>query len=320
MKKLTKGQSPIIPNNIVENSNELSSRKVSTNKNKSTVLTIGNFDGLHKGHLKLINKVLLLAKQLGSAPLVCSFDANTKSVTNLIFPQNQLEEALATIGIDYFAKLRFTDEIKNLSCEEFVLKYLVEKFNCRAVVVGENFYFGKDKEGNADTLKELGNRYGFKVYIIKSKTTNKMPISSSYIRNLIESGKIEKANKLMFHNFSIKGIVKNGFKIGNSVLKIPTANIAIPKNCLKIKLGVYQTIIEIDSKIYKSITNVGFALISPKKEPLIETFIFDFSGDIYEKRINLTFLKYIRNERKFKSFKALKAQIDKDIAKVRGIM
>jgi riboflavin kinase/FMN adenylyltransferase len=303
MKKLTLGQFPV----ILKNQN-------------GTVLTIGNFDGLHKGHLKLINKVLLLAKSLGSASLVCSFDTNTKNINNLIFPQNQLQEALSKLGIDYFTKLRFSDEIKNLSSEEFVKKYLVERFNCKAVVVGENFYFGKDRLGNTDALKELGLKYGFLVFIIKSKTNNKVLISSSYIRGLIETGKIEKANKLLLNNFSITGIVKNGFKIGNSILNIPTANIAIPKNCVKIKSGVYKTAIEIDNKVYNSITNVGIAPTSPKKKPIIETFIFDFDKDIYEKRINLTFIKYIRNERKFKSFKALKTQIEKDIAKVRGIM
>lgn len=306
MKNLKNRQSPIILNKTNENT-----------VGNGTVLTIGNFDGLHKGHLKLIDKVVLLAKKLGTASLVCSFDANTKNISNLIFPQNQLQDALCKIGVDYFCKLRFTEEIITLSCQEFVEKYLIDRFHCKAVVVGENFYFGKDKEGDTNTLKQLGAKFGFQVFIIKSKTTNKMPISSSYIRSLLENGKIQKANKLMFSNFSIDGIVKNGFKIGDSILKIPTANIAIPKNCVKLKLGVYQTVIEIDNTIYKSITNIGFAPISPKKAPIIETFIFDFSGDIYEKRIKLTFLKYIRNERKFKSFTALKTQIEKDIEKVR---
>ena len=138
---------------------------------KNTVVTIGNFDGLHKGHLALIKKVCSLKEKYGLKSVVFTFNINTKFSKNLIFPQNQLRDYLKDFHIDSVVSPDFLSEIKNLTCEEFAKIHLMEKLNAKYVVVGENFFFGKQKSGNALTLKELGKKYGFETIIVKSRKT-----------------------------------------------------------------------------------------------------------------------------------------------------
>ncbi len=281
----------------------------------NTVVTIGNFDGLHKGHLKLINKVNEIKKKSKGTlkSVVMSFDINTKRNSCLIYEKRGLEKNLRDFEIDFLCYLKFIDEIKNLSCEEFVKKYISELLCAKYVVVGENFYFGKNKSGNAQTLSKLGEKYGFETVIIPYYKRNGEIVSSTYIRSLISDGKIGYANKLMYKPFSFSGIVKKGYHIGSSVMGIPTANITIPKETVSLKNGVYATEVIINNKSYKGVTNIGIAPINPKKEPLCETFILDFDKNIYRKKIKIIFIKYMRSEKKFKSFDALKKQITHDI-------
>lgn len=282
---------------------------------KASVVTIGNFDGLHKGHLALINKVCALKEKHCLKSVVFTFNVNTKLSTELIFPQNQLRKYLKDFNIDTFFSPDFLKEIKDLSCEEFVEKYLFDTLNAKYVVVGEDFFFGKGKSGSAYTLKEIGKKYGIKTIIIKSKMTSDTVLSSTYIRKLINEGQVHIANKLMYKNFSFYGIVKKGYHLGTTKMNIPTANIKIPKACVSIKTGVYITRTTVDEKVYNSITNIGINPTAPKKDITCETNIFSFEGDIYKKRIKVEFLKYIRNEASFKNTKMLKKQIEKDIKK-----
>lgn len=290
---------------------------ISGNPKKRTVVTIGNFDGLHKGHLALINKVCALKNKYDLYSVVFTFSVNTKFSKNLIFPQNQLKEYLKDFPIDYMITPDFEKEIMGLSCEEFVKTYICDMLKANFVVVGENFLFGKGKSGNAQILKNLGKKYGFETVIVKSKKTDKKTVSSTLLREYIKEGKIQNANKLMYRNFSFSGKVKKGYHIGTDVLSIPTANISVPKDTAEMKKGVYITLTTIDNNKYKSITNVGKNPTNPKKNITVETNILDFDGDIYGKRIKVEFLKYIRNEMAFKNQKVLKRQIEKDISKTK---
>ena len=280
---------------------------------KNTVMTIGNFDGLHKGHLKLIAKVLSLSEKHNLKSLVCSFDTNTK-LSELLFPQNQLKEYLSELGINYYRKLNFLRDIKDLSCEEFVEKYIFSEFGAKYVVVGEDFCFGKGKSGNADTMSQLGKKYGFKTIVIKLLKRGENVVSSTYIRTLIKNTDLKASNSLMYKPLSVLGIVKKGYNIGTKIL-FPTANISVPKNFVPLNHGVYKTKTTIDKVEYDSITNIGYSPIKKKNQPTIETYILSFSGDLYGKRIKLNFLKYIRNERPFENAEELKKQIRKDILK-----
>ena len=278
-----------------------------------TVVTIGNFDGLHKGHLKLIQKTKKIAKQHNLKSLVCSFNCNTKGAQT-IFSGTELREYLTFLEIDYFSNLDFSGEVKHLSCEEFVKLFLKQRFSARYVVVGENFRFGTNQSGDINTLKELGKQYGFSVIVMMMSKVQKQHLSSTLIRKWLSEGKITYANRFMFSPFSLTGTVKKGYSAGHSILQVPTANFLMPKNGVSIPLGVYITTTEIDKKTYPSITNIGYAPTLPKKNPTAETYILNFSEDIYGKRMKISFRKYIRKERKFSSMNALKKQIEKDIA------
>ena len=280
---------------------------------KETVVTIGNFDGLHKGHLKLIQKTKKIAEHYNLKSLVCSFNCNTKGAQT-IFSGTELKESLSLLEIDYFSNLNFLKEIKHLSCEEFANLFLKQRFCAKYVVIGENFRFGTNQSGDVNKLKELGKRYGFSVIAITMTKSQKKPISSTVIRNWLAEGKIALANRAMFQPFSMSGTVKKGYSAGHSLLNVPTANFPIPKNSISLPFGVYITTAVIEGKIYPSITNIGYAPTLPKKHPTAETFILDFSDDLYGKRMKINFHKYIRKERKFTSMNALKKQIGKDIA------
>ncbi len=285
---------------------------------KNTVITIGNFDGLHKGHLKLIKKVCEIKNKENYklSSVVLTFDINTKKCSNLIYEKGELEKTMKKadgFDIDFLVYLKFIDKIKNLSCEEFVKEYIVGLLCAKYVVVGENFFFGKNKEGNAETLKALGEKYGFETVIMPFYKKRGEIVSSTLIRSLISSGKIGYANSLLYKPFSFSGTVKKGYNIGSTILDIPTANINIPKSSVKLKNGVYATEVVVGNKTYKGVTNIGIAPINPKNEPLCETFILDFDQNIYRKKIKIIFIKYIRSEKSFESFSALKKQITHDI-------
>lgn len=283
-------------------------------KNKQSVVTIGNFDGLHKGHLALVKKVISLKEKHNLFGVMLTFDVNTKN-SELIFEKKALKNAVKELGIDKIVSLSFADKVKKLSCEEFVSVYLKDELNAKYVVVGDNFFFGKNKVGNTDTLKELGEKYGFKTIVVPCLKSGKNIVSSTYIRLLIKDGKIKKANKLLYRPYSLVGNVQKGFGVGNSILNIPTANVALKKGLVKPKNGVYKTSVILDGKMYKGITNVGIAPTNPKKEAVSETFILDFDGNIYSKKITVIFEDFMRSERKFKDFESLKKKISSDISK-----
>lgn len=283
-------------------------------KNKPSVVTIGNFDGLHKGHLALVKKVISLKEKHNLFGVMLTFDVNTKN-SELIFEKKTLKNAAKELGIDKIVSLSFADKVKKLSCEEFVSVYLKDELNAKYVVVGDNFFFGNNKVGNTDTLKELGEKYGFKTIVVPCLKSGKNIVSSTYIRLLIKDGKIKKANSLLYRPYSLDGNVQKGFGVGNSILNIPTANVALKKGLVKPKNGVYKTSVILDGKMYKGITNVGIAPTNPKKEAVSETFILDFDGNIYSKKITVIFEDFMRSERKFKDFESLKKKISSDISK-----
>ncbi len=277
-----------------------------------TVVTIGNFDGLHKGHQKLIKKTVQIASKNNLKSLVCSFNCNTKGAQT-ICSQNELKKSLTSFQVDLFANLDFLKEIKHLSCEQFANQFLKEKFHAKHVIVGEDFRFGANQSGDVLTLKEHGERYGFSVSSVPMHKTQGEILSSTIIRKWLNNGNIAKANRFLLQPFSIAGKVQKGYSAGTSLLNVPTANLSLSKNSISLPFGVYITTVEIDEKIYPSVTNVGFAPTLPKKHPVAETFILNFSGNIYEKSIKIRFYQYIRKERKFSSLDALKKQIEKDI-------
>jgi len=203
------------------------------------------------------------------------------------------------------------NRVKELSCEEFVKEILVGKFNIASAVIGKNGRFGKNASGTAETLKRLGEKYGFLVHIVEPVTKEGVICSSTAIRQAIKDGNPDLAQKLLGRPYSVKGVVESNKHLGRTY-GYPTANITPDIKRIKIKRGIYGTNVKISEKSYKAITNVGTTSFDDEEIYKIETHILDFNEDIYDKIIEVEFLYYMRDFKSFTSVEELKNQLDED--------
>lgn len=286
--------------------------------NEEVAIVLGDFDGLHTGHLALINAVKKEAKINNIKSSVLFFNNHTRSVTkkskdlNLLSDNEQKLAILRELNIDIVYSINFNKEMMSLSGEEFVKKILLGKLNTKVVVVGFNYKFGHKASCDASLLKKFGEKYGFKVIVVAPVCIDGQLISSTLIRNLIKQGNIKKANKFLGREYSIKGKVIEGYKRGRR-LGFPTANLKADGNFTIPKFGVYKTSTVVDNKKYLSVTSVGKNPTYDEKDIKIETHLIDFKEDIYGQRLEIIFLEYMRDEIKFNSEIELINQISYDI-------
>jgi len=291
----------------------------------SCVLAIGNFDGLHIGHEKIIKKTLEIASNekinsaiLSFSPHPASFFKKLEDKNFLITNISQKIKLLNSRQLDYFFIGRFNSEIANMEARDFVKEILFKKLKVKYIVIGYDFIFGKNRQGNINLLREMGDEMGFHVVTIEEVRINNKTASSSLIRNLLKSGEIGEANKILGRNFSISGTVIEGKKIARSI-GYPTANIKVKKNTIHPKYGVYRGKIGLENQIKDAIINFGIRpTLSQDKEPLYEIHILDFNGSLYNKKISFELIEFIREEKKFSSIKELKNQIEIDIEKIKN--
>lgn len=286
-----------------------------------TAIALGNFDGLHMGHQSLILNMILKSQELGIKPSVLLFENHTKKTLEgkgpkLLTPLEQKYSILEKLGVEIIYTMVFNEQIMKLTSEEFVKEILVDKLNIQAVIIGTDYRFGHKASGDAKRLTELGNKFGFLVNIVDPVYIDSNKVSSTSIRELLSSGDLDKAKLLLGREYSILGKVVTGKKIGNSI-GYPTANIELLYNSIIPKRGVYSTKTIVDGKTYLSATSVGFNPTFNEDSLKIESHILDFNGDLYGKVIEIVFVKYLREELKFKSIEDLKNQIDKDIFQVK---
>lgn len=287
--------------------------------NTKTGVGLGNFDGLHIGHMALINTLIREAQLNNLSSIVYTFTKHTeniirkKLITPLLLTEQKKIELLGEIHLDYLYFDEFNEEFSRLSPEEFVKKILIDKLNIKLAVAGYDYRFGYMGEGDVDLLKELGQKYGFRVVVIPAIKCDNEVISSTRIRQCIINGELETAYKLLGRNYSITAEVVSGRRIGNTI-GFPTANIHPERYLVLPANGVYITKTQLDGKLYNSMTNVGYnPTFEDVKEKTVETHIIDFNQDIYGKKIEVFFLKKIRDEAKFKTVELLKEQIAKDM-------
>ncbi len=282
---------------------------------KKTATLLGFFDGLHPGHMSLINKALEL-ETAGIEACAYIFDKHPMQVYNrdvkLIMNNEQKIRAIKAAGINRIEVQQICKEFLQKSPQSFVKEVICEKLNAAYVIVGENYTFGKNKSGDVKFLETECRRYGIEVICMPYVTVGGEIISSTYIRTLIENGEIKKANKLMAESYEICGEVITGRQEGRK-MGFPTANILPPPNKIMPKNGVYATVTNIGEKSYPSVTNVGFAPTFGVNRKVVETNIPGFNEDIYSKTITVEFLDAIRFEKKFDSVDELIIQIDKDV-------
>lgn len=277
-------------------------------------LALGTFDGLHRGHLNVLNEAKAFAFE-GFVPAMLMFDAHPQSILKGISPpllitKEDKEDFAKQNGV-LPVHISF-EEIRNLEPEEFLRDILIKKYNVGAVVCGENFLFGKDGGGNSKILCELCEKYGVIYKMAQSIEYKGEMISATRIRKALADGDIKTANEMLGRNFSYDFLVVEGNKIGKKILGFPTINQHFPNGFINLKHGVYASQSTVDGKIYPSVTNFGCHPTIGGDKVLSETCILGFDGDLYYQKIKVELIDFIREEKKFNSKDELKAQIDAD--------
>jgi len=282
---------------------------------KSKVVLIGNFDGIHLGHQKLISKAKRIAQQKKQKLVLITFNPHPREIINniemdLILPYKEKKLLLKNYGIDKIDEIKFTNKLSKLSAEEFAKEYIYKAHNPSDIVIGKNFKFGHKARGDAKLLKDSLSKK-VKVHSIDIKRLDSLVISSSEIKKLISKGNIDKVNKLLGRNYHISGKVIHGEKRGR-LIGFPTTNLSTEWNFLP-KKGVYVSKVVISDKSYQSITNIGVRPTFNANSLQIESHIFDFNKNVYGKKIKIYFLARIRSEKKFETVEKLIENITKDV-------
>jgi riboflavin kinase / FMN adenylyltransferase len=288
------------------------------------VVALGNFDGLHRGHMKIIDRVRRRAGERGGDPAAMTFDPHPPRVVRpdkappLLMTKAQRIDAMSRSGMHGLAIVRFTTELSKWEPETFVRTVLVEWLHVVEVWVGANFLFGHNREGNFSVLRSLGARYGFRAEKIDPVRYKDFVVSSTRIRRLVSEGRVDEAGALLGHHYFIDGVVARGAGRGKSI-GFATANLQT-ENELPPPAGVYATTATIDGVVHASVTNIGMRpTFGDVDRPVIETHIFDYSRDLYDQEVRLSFLQRLRDERAFPDVDALKAQIEADVRSARRL-
>jgi riboflavin kinase/FMN adenylyltransferase len=288
-------------------------------KNKrNSVVTIGTFDGVHIGHQKIIKRLIKTAKESDLDAVILTFfphprmvlqkDSNIKLI-NTIDERSQIIEGL---GVDYLLVKKFTNRFSRLSAEDFVKQILVDKLKAKKVIIGYDHRFGRNRNANIENLKDYGKQYNFEVEEISVQDIDDVAVSSTKIRNALNAGNVEKANRYLGYQFMLTGTVIKGKGLGNT-FNFPTANIQIQETYKLIpKYGSYVVSAVIgETKVY-GMLNIGTNPTVDGERENIEVHFFNFNQDIYNKNIQVKLLHRLRDEVKFESLEALKIQLQKD--------
>lgn len=290
-------------------------------KLRNTVASIGIFDGVHRGHKKILHKLIVEAKRENAKSLVITFYPHPRALLNkdskvpLLTSLEHRIRLIKDIGVDFLYVIRFTKSFSRIEPDDFIRKILVKGINIKALVVGKTFLFGQKGRGDFSLLSKLSREYGFRLFGVEPLVMRKRLISSTRVRHAIEKGDLKTASSMLGRPVSILGTVVRGRGVGRK-LGFPTANInphheAIPPS------GVYAVDVIVGRRTRKGILNIGInPTFKKNKESTIELHIFNFKKDIYAKDAEIIFKKKIRNEIKFDSVEALRKQIKLDVLKV----
>lgn len=283
-----------------------------------TVVTVGVFDGVHLGHLEMLNRLIAYANQFDYQTVVVTFEPHPKLVLpnqkelKLLHTLDEKLERFRLAGIDSVLVIPFTTEFAGISPRNFIKNVLVDTIKIKHVITGYDHFFGQDRKGDFDLLNQMGNENGFTVDELPMISVVSQTVSSSTIRQTLLEGNVEQAEKMLGYAYSISGEVVAGNKIGRNI-GYPTANLK-PNSLHKLipSQGVYSSYIELEGKTWKGMTNIGFRPTLDAKNLTIETHIFDFDSDVYGKEISVSFVNRLREERRFSGLEALKKQLEMD--------
>jgi riboflavin kinase/FMN adenylyltransferase len=278
-----------------------------------SAIAIGNFDGFHLGHKKISDRLKQIAREKNLFSIILTFTPNPrvyfKREPHLIHTDSQKKAILEHLGLDQVVFMNF-DEVVDMTDEQFLKEFLIQRFNMKHIVMGENFRFGKGREGDLGFLKQMARKWGFALTVVKPVTLNQQRISSTNIRKKLMAADIPEANRMLGRRYFIEGRVVEGDKVGTE-LGFPTINLEAENTLLP--EGVFKTAVEIDGKKYASITYIGHRPTFSGKEKKVESHLFHFNREIYGQRVKIYFEKKVRDDMKFDSKMGLIKQIKKDI-------
>lgn len=292
------------------------------------VITTGSFDGVHLGHLKIINRLKEIARQTNGESVVFTFSPHPRLVLfpgegnlRLLTTLDEKKDLLEKAGIEHLIIYPFSKEFSQLSYVEFVRDVLVGELHVKTLVVGYDHKFGKNREGDFGVLQKLSSVYQFSVEKLDVLLMDDINVSSTKIRNALQSGNIEKANQYLGYAFRLHGTVIEGQKLGRRI-QFPTANIqASDPNKIIPAYGVYAVFVHVNKKSFRGMMNIGTRpTISNADHRSIEVHIIDFEEDLYNQSIEIEFIRKIRDEQKFGSIEELKSQLEKDKQTVMAIL
>ncbi|NLW48649.1 MAG: riboflavin biosynthesis protein RibF [Firmicutes bacterium] len=301
----------------------LKARQEISKSPKSSVVTIGNFDGVHRGHQIILQRTIANARRLGGLAIALTFSNHTESLLGeapLLLNQPLIRrELLAGQGLDALLEVEFSENFAGLEPDIFFRTWLIEGLNCKAIVIGHDFRFGSTGRGDYELLAQMATEKGIILEKIDPIVAAGQIISSSKIRQLLAEGRLELANQMLGYNFLIEGEVIEGEQLGRK-LGYPTANLRLPSEYLLPCYGVYLVRLFVNDQYYFGIANVGIKPTFGKYRPLVEIYLFEVELDLYHKILRVEFLRFIRPENRFAGPEALRAQIARDVETAQGLL
>jgi riboflavin kinase / FMN adenylyltransferase len=282
-----------------------------------TTVTIGNFDGVHLGHQRIIRGVIDRSRETGTQNMVLTFFPHPARILRpelappLLMTLEQRLDSFRESGLDAALVLRFDAKLAKVSAEDFARKFLVETLRTRTVMVGENFRFGHKQAGDVKLLEEFGQRWNFEVQVVPPVIQDGIVVSSTAVRSAVREGRMEDASRLLGRQFALAGEIKTGTGQGRKLI-VPTLNLATEQECLP-KSGVYATETVIEGRKYRSATNIGVRPTFDGQRLAIESHLFDFSENLTSGAMEVRFWKRLRDEKKFSGPEALRDQVLRDV-------
>ncbi|MEW5908552.1 MAG: bifunctional riboflavin kinase/FAD synthetase [Thermodesulfobacteriota bacterium] len=292
------------------------------------VVTIGNFDGVHIGHQSLFHETIARAESINGTSIAVTFNPHPARILKknnhppLITIHEHKVELIERSGIDVLIVIPFTKEFALIPARSFVEEILVKRIGMKAVVVGKDYTFGKNREGTVETMKALADRLGFELIVfewVKLPRYGMARISSTRIRSQVMEGDVEGARKLLGRHYQIRGTVITGRNRGGKLLGFPTANLRLQDELCP-KSGVYAVTVEFESRSYKGVANIGYSPTFDDHLFTVEVYIIDFSRNIYGETIKVNFVKRLRDEIKFSGITELAGQIHLDVKNARAAL
>jgi riboflavin kinase/FMN adenylyltransferase len=295
---------------------------------KNAVVTLGNFDGVHIGHQALLHQVIEKAESMGGVSVAITFEPHPIRVLKpnghppLITLFEQKVELISKTGVDVLLCIPFTLDFSRITAQDFIEKILVQTIGMKAIIIGEDYNFGKDRKGDLNLLRKFGEQFSYQVVVahwILNPGGNQKRISSTRIRNMVMRGEVERAQGLLGRHYQIRGTVETGRNRGGKLLGFPTANIKLSDELCP-RTGVYAVTVAFNGHNLKGVANIGYSPTFDDHIYTVEVHILDFNENIYGKNIRVNFIHRIRDEKKFSGIKELSEQIQSDIEKARTLL